>query len=114
LSMISRSGTRTSLAASGVTKILREAGSGPVVTAGSVLSGLERMFIWYPPFLSCCHSGHGPRRGPIRNLDVWGEITGSRQRAPRNDGGGFVAHLMRPLHLDRAIGGPVRRGRRSG
>src|ERR1700733_6006576 len=43
--MISRSGTRTSGASSGVTKILRDAGSGPVVTAGSVVSGLERMFM---------------------------------------------------------------------
>jgi hypothetical protein len=43
--MISRSGTRTSDASSGVTKILRDEGSGPVVTAGSVVSGLERMFM---------------------------------------------------------------------
>src|SRR6476619_978923 len=34
LNMISRSGTRTSGASSGVTKILRDDGSGPVVTAG--------------------------------------------------------------------------------
>src|SRR5258705_9676154 len=47
--MISRSGTRTSGASSGVTKILRDEGSGPVVTAGSVVSGLERMFMVYPP-----------------------------------------------------------------
>ena len=47
--MISRRGTRTSGASSGVTQILREAGSGPVVTAGSVVSGLERMFMVYPP-----------------------------------------------------------------
>jgi hypothetical protein len=43
--MISRSGTSRSGASSGVTKILRDAGSGPVVTAGSVVSGLERMFM---------------------------------------------------------------------
>jgi hypothetical protein len=43
--MISRNGTRTSGASSGVTQIFREAGSGPVVTAGSVVSGLERMFM---------------------------------------------------------------------
>ena len=48
--MISRSGTRTSGASSGVTKIFREEGSGPVVTAGRVVSGLERMFMVYPPF----------------------------------------------------------------
>src|SRR5260370_18734606 len=43
LRMISRSGTRTSGASSGVAKILRDEGSGPVVTAGfssAVLTGL--------------------------------------------------------------------------
>src|SRR3954452_4802145 len=43
LSMISRRGTRTSGASSGVTKILRDDGSGPVVTAGfssAVVTGL--------------------------------------------------------------------------
>ena len=49
LRMISRKGTRTSGASSGVTKILRDDGSGPVVTAGSVVSGLERMFMACPP-----------------------------------------------------------------
>jgi hypothetical protein len=43
--MISRSGTRRSGASSGTAKILRDEGSGPVVTAGSVVSGLERMFM---------------------------------------------------------------------
>src|SRR5579863_5677075 len=43
--MISRSGTRRSLAASGVEKILREEGNGPVVTAATVVSGLGRMFM---------------------------------------------------------------------
>jgi hypothetical protein len=43
--MISRSGTRRSGAASGVAKIFRDEGRGPVVTAGRVVSGLERMFI---------------------------------------------------------------------
>src|SRR5215469_7214308 len=43
--MISRKGTRRSDAASGVAKILREDGSGPVVTAGRVVSGLERIFM---------------------------------------------------------------------
>jgi hypothetical protein len=32
-------------AASGDAKIFRDDGSGPVVTAGTVLSGLERMFM---------------------------------------------------------------------
>src|SRR3954466_12916520 len=43
--MISRRGTRISGAASGEAKIFRDEGSGPVVTAGTVLSGLERMFM---------------------------------------------------------------------
>src|SRR3954469_22088836 len=43
--MISRSGTRISGAASGEAKIFRDEGSGPVVAAGTVLSGLERMFM---------------------------------------------------------------------
>ena len=43
--MISRNGTRRSGAASGVAKIFRDEGRGPVVTAGRVVSGLERMFI---------------------------------------------------------------------
>src|SRR6185436_2532430 len=50
--MISRSGTRRSGAASGVAKIFRDEARGPVVTAGSVVSGLERMFIMYPPLNS--------------------------------------------------------------
>src|ERR1700740_3472249 len=43
--MISRSGTFSSGAVRGLAKILREEGSGPVVTAGRVVSGLERMFM---------------------------------------------------------------------
>src|SRR5450756_202693 len=56
--MISRNGTRTSGASSGVTKILRDEGSGPVVTAGSVVSGLERMFMGYPPVNFVVRIGH--------------------------------------------------------
>jgi hypothetical protein len=48
--MISRSGTRMSGAVSGVANIFRDEGSGPVVTAGSVVSGLERMFIMLSSF----------------------------------------------------------------
>src|SRR4051812_12407953 len=51
--MISRKGTRTSVASSGVTQILREAGRGPVVTAGRGGSGLERMFMAYPRLCFC-------------------------------------------------------------
>src|SRR5215468_12465525 len=43
--MISRSGTLRSGAASGFAKIFREEARGPVVTAGSVVLGLERMFM---------------------------------------------------------------------
>jgi hypothetical protein len=67
-----------------VTKILREAGSGPVVTAGSVVSGLERMFMG-----SSCYSCLSFRT--VRQADRSGisksisprEIPGSRlRRAP--------------------------------
>src|ERR1700712_2599094 len=47
--MISRSGTRTSGASSGVTKILREAGRGPVVTAGfSSVDGIGLFMVLLP------------------------------------------------------------------
>src|SRR3954452_2755765 len=45
LSMISRKGTRTSAASSGVTKILRDDGSGPVVTAGFSSAELTGLFM---------------------------------------------------------------------
>src|ERR1700740_326253 len=53
--MISRKGTRRSGAASGLAKILREEGSGPVVTAGKVVSGLERMFMRSSLITRCAH-----------------------------------------------------------
>ncbi len=59
--MISRRATRSSSASSGVAKILRDEGSGLVVTAGTVASGLGRMFITYPP-LFCCHFGRSATR----------------------------------------------------
>jgi hypothetical protein len=43
--MISRRGTRTSAASSGVTKILRDEGSGPVVTAGFSSAELMALFM---------------------------------------------------------------------
>ena len=52
--MISRKGTRRSGAASGDAKIFREEGSGPVVTAGSVVSGLERMFMGSSVLILVC------------------------------------------------------------
>src|SRR3954449_4695345 len=52
--MISRSGTRRSGAASGEAKIFRDEGSGPVVTAGTVLSGLERMFMGSSGLIRMC------------------------------------------------------------
>src|SRR5882724_1799045 len=48
--MISRSGTRRSGAASGIAKILREEGSGPVVTLGvSNSDEAKGLFIGSPP-----------------------------------------------------------------
>src|SRR6266550_4024179 len=47
--MISRSGTRRSGASSGVTKILREAASGPVVTAGFSSAVLMVLFMMLLP-----------------------------------------------------------------
>src|ERR1700742_1644653 len=91
--MISRRGTRTSGASSGVTKILREGDRGPVVTAGSVVSGLERMFISYPPVIVVRHSGRSAGRGPIRNLEVGlvARDSGFALRAPQNDAGIFCS-----------------------
>src|SRR5215210_658031 len=47
--MISRKGTRTSDASSGVTKILRDEGSGPVVTAGFSSAELTGLFMMLLP-----------------------------------------------------------------
>src|SRR5438874_1037168 len=108
--MISRSGTRTSLAASGVTKILRDEGSGPVVTAGSVVSGLGRMVIIYPPFLSVIPDG--PRRGPSGISTLWREIP---VRAAARPGMTLVEILLtRPPRSFGARRAPARRDRRSG
>src|SRR4051812_50057736 len=52
--MISRNGTRRSGAASGEAKIFRDEGSGPVVTAGTVFSGLERMFMGSSGLILLC------------------------------------------------------------
>src|SRR5258708_17088338 len=56
LRMISRKGTRTSAASSGVTKILRDEGRGPVVTAGFSSAVLTGLFILVLPSgdLSSC------------------------------------------------------------
>src|SRR5437868_2244431 len=109
--MISRSGTRTSPAASGVTKILREAGSGPVVTAGSVASGLERMFIIYPPlnfYLSMPSlRANGSRecapddrlREAIHSCPQGGGMDCFVACAPRNDGGGFSLLISSGLRV---------------
>src|SRR4030081_261541 len=45
LRMISRNGTRTSAASSGVTKIFRDEASGPVVTAGFSSADLTFLFM---------------------------------------------------------------------
>src|SRR5258707_5607733 len=76
--MISRSGTRTSGASSGVTKILRDEGSGPVVTAGFSSAVAMGLFMVLLPsgdqVLSAQkskqakqRSGHEPDRGRDRD-----------------------------------------------
>src|ERR1700733_13928400 len=114
--MISRKGTRTSDASSGVIQILREAGSGPVVTAGSVVSGLERMFMVVPP-LSLFVIPDGPRRGPIRNLEVrWTDRDSgfASSMRPGMTVDRVFAHLTRPPRWHLARRAPARGGRRSG
>src|SRR5271169_5912228 len=106
--MISRSGTRSSGAASGFAKILREEGSGPVVTAGSVVSGLERMFMG-SSLLSvvvvvsrhCEPTGRREAPPDDRLREAIHSSAGGGMDcfvacAPRNDGGWFLAHLTRP------------------
>jgi hypothetical protein len=61
---------------------LREAGSGPVVTAGRVVSGLERMFMASSSLLSF-RTVRGTRTDPeSRSADSWCEIPGSRYARP--------------------------------
>src|SRR5258705_2872801 len=81
--MISRNGTRTSGASSGVTKILRDEGSGPVVTAGfssAVAMGL---------FMVLLPSGD---RGPsVQNSKQ------AKQRSGDDPDRGGDRYKMRPL-----------------
>src|SRR5690348_3822556 len=100
--MISRSGTFTSGALAAVEKILREEGRGPVVTAGRVVSGLERMFM--ESSVNCCHSGRSAERGSIRNLEVVARDSGFTLRVPRNDARGNF--IMRPPHFVPATAAP--------
>src|SRR3954469_3801166 len=91
--MISRNGTRISGASSGVTKILRDDGNGPVVTAGSVVSGLERMFMAYPPVnfvqASCIESS---LRGALATKQSSSLQQSGLLRFARNDGCETVLH----------------------
>jgi hypothetical protein len=73
-----------------VIQILREAGSGPVVTAGSVVSGLERMFMlssvvflmgWFRHSCSRHCEEHLRRSNPWRGVLLNGLL-----RCARNDG----------------------------
>src|SRR5262252_8443300 len=98
--MTSRSGTFRSGAASGLAKILREEGSGPVVTAGTVASGLERMFMWSSVQYSRLFASLRAKRS---NPESSGKLDCFGARAPRNDGGWIDVHLMRPLHPGQAI-----------
>src|ERR1700730_6549745 len=99
--MISRRGTRTSGASSGVTKILREAGSGPVVTAGSVVSGLERMFMASSLWVALNSSGFWlvfePRAHPRVGLGVLGDVADDGDRI-----GAGGKNLARLFELDAA------------
>src|SRR3569832_1758069 len=94
--MISRKGTRSSGAASGEAKIFREEGSGPVVTAGTVFSVLERMFMGSSGLILLCvrlsHGGQLVLRHCERSEAIQKCIRGSSldcfvARAPRNDEG---------------------------
>src|SRR3954466_13828745 len=110
--MISRKGTRTSGASSGVTQILREAGSGPVVTAGSVVSGLDRMFMVYPPVILISASSHGRRHPEVRalaSLEGWSRAVALRRplkkRPPQADGSSSV--VLYSLCRLRAVAEPL-------
>src|SRR6516162_8691312 len=97
--MISRKGTRRSGAASGVAKILREEGSGPVVTAGTVCCGLERMFMGF--LLTVLSGGRGSRAEPLFDPRVWVGVLGD----VADDGDGIRAggkDRSRLLELDAA------------
>src|ERR1700686_3844265 len=99
--MISRHGTRTSGASSDVTKIFREAGSGPVVTAGSVVSGLERMFMASSLWVALNSSGFWlvfePRAHPRVGLGVLGDVADHGDRI-----GAGGKNLARLFELDAA------------
>src|SRR5690348_231493 len=95
--MIWRKGTRTSFASSGVTKILRDEGSGPVVTAGMVVPGLERMFMRS----SCSNTVVCFRHCEERKLPSNPVLCSKRSgllRFARNDGGYGVSRHLR-LHF---------------
>src|ERR1700736_4075551 len=81
--MISRSGTRTSGAASGVTKILRDEGRGPVVTAGFSSAELMGLFMVLLP------SGDKFLSVPTSKQ--------AKQRARHDPDGGGNGYEIRPL-----------------
>src|SRR6185312_5439525 len=85
--MISRSGTLRSGAALGPAKILREEGSGPVVTAGRVVSGLERMFMMFLLVTLTIVVRHCERSEAIHG-SASGGMDCFVACAPRNDGCG--------------------------
>src|SRR5258705_4402667 len=101
--MISRRGTRRSGAVSGVAKIFRDEGRGPVVTAGRVVSGLERMFIVYPPlylFIASSRAVRHPEVRALASLEGWSRAVALRgplkKRPPQGDGSKSCVHLTRP------------------
>src|ERR1700761_8086084 len=97
--MISRKGTLISGAALGFAKILREEGSGPVVTAGRVVSGLERMFmgILRSDCFRHCERSEAIHSSACGDMDCFVALL----LAMTVVGGGFP--VMLPLHSCQAI-----------
>src|SRR3954466_478634 len=114
--MISLRGTRRSGAASGEAKIFRDEGSGPVVTAGTGLSGLERMFMGSSGLIRMCvrlgEGGefllrHCERSEAIQNLSaetVWIASSQVLLAMTSGESGG----ITRPPRGGRAIAAPAR------
>src|SRR5438876_77920 len=101
--MISRSGTRTSGASSGVTKILREAGSGPVVTAGFSSSDAIGLFMVLLPsggmFVRSMQVAKKAKQQSEREPDRGGD--GREVRLPQHGVAG-LHHEQRPEQPQRA------------
>src|SRR5581483_372015 len=97
--MISRRGTRRSGAASGVAKILREEGSGPVVTAGNVVSGFWRMFMRSSCYFLGAWRWLSSLRGAKRRSNPESSRDSGLLRFARNDGVSGLCRSSRRLRL---------------